>query len=197
MSLAASIIGTSFYSDSYTPPPSGPIDLGQGYGPPANPANGSLVRREYTGYHGDNMSFFNTATLVTTTADQLMTVDDNTTVNGLADFYSVMWTGYIYAPAGAQYRIQTTSDDGSYLWIGDNAINNWTPSTAIVNNGGLHGSTAVTGTDVLMYGGRWFPIRMVFGEADGGASFSSSFQIVGSGPITPTFAYNLNSSDGF
>lgn len=199
MNLSSAIIGTSFYFNPGPPPPSGPIDLGAGYGPPANPNTGFLLKSRYPGYHGDNMSFFNSASLFGQSADGLVIADDSTEVNGSYDNYSLMWTGYIFAPAGGQYRINTTSDDGSYLWIGDNAINNWTTSTAIVSNGGAHGSTTVTGTDVLMVGGRWYPIRMVFGELSGGAVFNTQIEIVGSGtgPITPLWAYNTTTGDGF
>lgn len=198
MSASASIIGTSFYVPSGPPPGPSVIDLGPGYGPPANPSFDVLLRKEYVDYHGDNMSFFNSATAVTTAPDNTIIVTDANTVNGATDYFSVMWTGYMFAPAGGQYRATLSSDDGSYLWMGDNAINNWTVATSIVNNGGAHGQGSVTGDDVLMVGGRWYPIRMVFGEIGGAAVFNFQIEVVGgSGPITPSWAYSLSTGDGF
>jgi hypothetical protein len=197
MSVFAATLGTSFYVPSGPPPPS-VIDLGAGYGPTANPSDGTLFRREYIGYHTDDMNWFLSAPLLNALADPGITVNETTTNNELSDNFSVMWTGYFYAPSGGQYRFGTASDDGSYLWIGDKAINDWRVVTADVQNGGPHGLTPIENTtDVLMVGGRWYPIRMVFGEFTGGAVFSMSVELVGSGPVTPIWQYSQGSPEGF
>jgi hypothetical protein len=196
MSVSAATLGTSFYVPSGPPGPS-IIDLGAGYGAPVNASDGTLFRREYIGYHTDDMSWFSSAPLLNALADPGITVNETTTNNELSDYFSVMWTGYFYAPAGGQYRPTLSSDDGSYLWMGDNAINNWTTATSIVNNGGPHGQGSVTGDDVIMVGGKWYPIRIVFGEIGGAAVFNFQIEVVGSGIITPTWSYSQGSPEGF
>jgi predicted membrane-bound mannosyltransferase len=45
--------------------------------------------------------------------------------------FSIVWTGYIYAPEDGNYTFITESDDGSYIYLNNKII---------VDNGGVHGT---------------------------------------------------------
>eukprot|EP00971_Amphidinium_carterae_P018669 368140-Amphidinium_carterae.1 len=54
----------------------------------------------------------------------------------LHDNYAARWTGFLKIKSGGTYTFQTTSDDGSMLYIN---------GTEIVNNDGPHGMVTKTG----------------------------------------------------
>lgn len=87
--------------------------------------------------------------LVTTEA----TVNWNTTpfVTGVpADRFAVRLTGVITLPSSGSWQFRMTSDDGSRLWI---------DGAPLINNDGLHGATAVTGTITLAAGAHALELR--------------------------------------
>ena len=69
----------------------------------------------------------------------------------------------------------TTSDDASYLWIGNNATAGFTTANATVNNGGLHGSVEITSSPVSLVAQNYYPIRVQFGEQGGGDFVTVNF----------------------
>jgi hypothetical protein len=124
-------------------------------------ANG-LYRRRYSGYFADDVNYFATATLVDSAVN---TSPINDGFEG--DNFSVQWLGYFYATTTETYTFYTTSDDASYLWIGEKARSGFTTANATVNNGGLHGPVEQSGT-VSLVAGSYYPIRMQMGELGGG-----------------------------
>lgn len=56
--------------------------------------------------------------------------------------YALLWKGYINIPSAGTYTFETLSDDGSRLYIGDYGYN----TTPLINNDGLHGTQARSGT---------------------------------------------------
>lgn len=64
--------------------------------------------------------------------------------------FAFLWQGYINIPVTGSYTFQTSSDDGSKLYI-DNAYANST--TATVNNDGLHSTQTVTSSTLTLTAG--------------------------------------------
>lgn len=169
--------------------------------PSANPTSnatltgvaGNLKQRRYDGYYGDNLSFFTGATPVNTAYGRPEVNEPN------LDYYTIMWTGYIYAPSWGDYVIETTSDDSSMLWIGDKAVSGYTVNNADVNNGGLHGSLPKdTLPNVIRMESGWYPIRIIFGEAAGNAYMAMRMYKYGSSSNEYlSFGYNPNTPEGF
>ena len=160
MSIIAAIIGSSA---SITMPPE----------PGANVASlptsqNSLRRAVYTGYHSEdpNYTYGKVPDSVTYTSSIGLTET--------GDDFTVEWTGWFYPPVTDNYRFTTASDDGSYMWIGNAAI---TPNlnNALVNNGGYHGENYASGSKVHLTAGRFYPIRVLFGEAGGGQVMTAYF----------------------
>jgi hypothetical protein len=133
-----------------------------------------LYRRTYTGYHNDDPDFFATATQTAAGADSTLAVDTTPTTT------SIQWLGYFVPATTETYTFYTSSDDGSYLWIGANAVSGFTTGNALVNNGGSHGVETASGSIALTAGVR-YAIRIQTGNGGGPGSHATSFS-------TPTIA---------
>jgi hypothetical protein len=83
--------------------------------------------------------------------------------NNGGHIFSVEWVGYFIPDQTGNWLFGTNSDDASYLWLGNTAINDYSTSNSLVNNGGLHGMNYRQNTMYLI-SGKPYPIRMQFGE---------------------------------
>lgn len=129
-----------------------------------------LYKTTYAGYFNDVVSFFatatpttfgtNPATSVQTTAISEAASDDGTN-------FSCQWLGYFLPSTTETYTFFTSSDDASYVWVGSNALTDFTTANATVNNGGAHGNRERSGT-ISLTSGVYYPIRIQFGEIGGG-----------------------------
>lgn len=151
-------------------------------------ANG-LYRRTYSGYFNDNVNYFDgaspTASAVDTSPIGAGSIPDNT---------SYQWLGYWLATSdtilsGSTY-FQLTSDDASYLWIGNNALTGYTTGNALIDNGGLHSSTTVAGNTPLT-AGTYYPIRIQYGNSTGSTAFQFTVYSNSAGNYTTSMASNI------
>lgn len=77
---------------------------------------------------------------------------------------SSMWFGYFLAGTTGLHQFKTISDDGSLLWIGNNALSaNCTVANALVNNSGIHGAATATG-NITLVAGTYYPFRVMWGN---------------------------------
>ena len=146
-----------------------------------------LYKRTYAGYHNENPSFFATATLTTYGANPATSVQTTAISEPSSDDgsnFSVQWLGYFKPTTTETYTLYISSDDGSYLWIGANALSGFTTANANINNGGAHGSVEVS-TTISLTAGTYYPIRMQFGEIGGGDVFTFNYS-------TPTISKTTN-----
>ena len=146
-----------------------------------------LYKRTYAGYHNENPSFFATATLTTYGANPATSVQTTAISEPSSDDgsnFSVQWLGYFKPTTTETYTLYISSDDGSYLWIGANALSGFTTANANMNNGGAHGQIEVS-TTVSLTAGVYYPIRMQFGEIGGGDVFTFNYS-------TPTISKTTN-----
>lgn len=115
---------------------------------------------------GDDPTWFDFhANLITSSYNTVQYV--GTDVNDTTSVFSLEFRGYFKAATGGVYRFRTLSDDGSWLWIGNAALN---PSTenANVKNGGAHGETYAIGGNVKMTQYFYYPIRVLMWDSGGG-----------------------------
>jgi hypothetical protein len=127
----------------------------------------------YDGYFNDNLDFFKTAKQTQTglTSDTTnLTTGTNAIITAQANqrhFFSVQWVGYFRVQVSGTYTFWISSDDASYVWIGNSAIGfNPTKENALIDNYGLHGMVEKSGSIELTTG--LYPIKIVFGENGGG-----------------------------
>ena len=146
-----------------------------------------LYKTTYKGYFADDVSFFataaigpagtNPATSVQTTAISEASSDDGSN-------FSCQWLGYFTPSTTETYTFFTSSDDASYVWVGNVAKIGFTTGNALVNNGGAHGNQEASGS-IALTAGIYYPIRIQFGEASGGDVLTFNYS-------TPTITKTTN-----
>ncbi len=160
-----------------------------------------LYKTTYAGYFADVVGFFATATPTTfgtnpDTSVQTTAISEAASNDG--SNFSCQWLGYFYPATTETYTFFTSSDDASYVWIGDNAVTGFTTANATVNNGGLHSTRERSGTAALT-AGVYYPIRIQFGENTGGDVLTFNFStptITKTTDVTNRVFYN-NNTNGF
>ena len=146
-----------------------------------------LYKTTYAGYHNEVPGFFATATPTTyganpATSIQTTAISEPGTDDG--SNFSVQWLGYFLPSTTETHTFFISSDDGSYLWVGANALTGFTTANATVNNGGAHGTVELS-AGVSLVAGTYYPIRMQFGEIGGGDVFAFNYS-------TPTIGKTTN-----
>jgi hypothetical protein len=134
------------------------------------PYTDGVFKTTYSGYFNDNVSFFATATPASVggnpaTSVQTTSIFEPSQNDG--ENFSCQWIGYFKPTTTETYTFFTSSDDASYMWIGETAITGFTTLNATVKNGGAHGNQERSGTASLT-DGTYYPIRIQFGEQGGG-----------------------------
>jgi chitodextrinase/dienelactone hydrolase len=81
------------------------------------------------------------------------------------DDFAFLWQGYLYIPETGSYTFELISDDGSKLYIGNGYSDT---ATALIDNDGLHGAEARTGSILLSKG--YHPFALTFFERAGDAT---------------------------
>lgn len=156
------------YNDNAVAPDENPNTGGLVLGRPWVEAIAGLYRRTYTGYFNDDPAWFDTATQTAETADLTLAVESTPSTT------SIQWLGFFLPETTETYTFYISSDDASYLWIGDAAESGFTTGNALIDNGGEHGAVEVSGT-VELIAGIPYPIRIQTGNNGGPGSHSTSF----------------------
>ncbi len=94
-----------------------------------------------------------------------------------------VWRGYFKADRDADtWQFRTTSKDGSFLWLGDDAepaVASLNRSDAIVENGGTHSATTVASSNISLKGGYWYTITLISANDTGTGSVKLEFSYDG------------------
>ena len=151
------------------------------------PYTDGVYKTTYSGYFADNVSFFATATPASVGGNPATSVQTTSIFEPATDDgsnFSCQWLGYFKPTTTETYTFFTSSDDASYMWIGETAITGFTTLNATVKNGGAHGNQERSGTASLT-NGTYYPIRIQFGEASGGDVMTFNYS-------TPTITKTTN-----
>jgi len=144
--------------------------------------NPGLLFTCYNGYMNDNVNYFSNAqplaaSKIATEKQIYGTINSIPNINTGTNScivdpsieFSVQWLGY-FKPnvTSSTWQFRTTSNDCSFLWIGDNAITGFTIANANVNNRGIHsGNQRVTSANISLTQGKYYPLRIQFGQSTG------------------------------
>jgi hypothetical protein len=158
-----------------------------------------VFKTTYSGYFNDNVNFFATATPASVggnpaTSVQTTEITEPPTSDG--ENFSCQWLGYFKPTTTQTYTFYTSSDDASYVWIGNNTISGFTTTNSTVNNGGLHGTQERSGS-IALTAGTYYPLRIQFGELSGGDVMTFSYStptIAKTTTVTGLIFYNLVTS---
>jgi hypothetical protein len=119
-----------------------------------------LYERRYSFWHADNLAQFD-RNFPTSYPGFITSIAYPGASYGSA--YSWMFTGYFTPPTTGTYTFYTLSDDGSFVWVGPEALTGFTTANAVVKNGGVHGAQEVSGT-ISLNAGQTYPVRIIFGD---------------------------------
>jgi hypothetical protein len=116
----------------------------------------------YTGYHDDDVAFTDTAVATaSTTANNFAISNPGNTVPGdPPEYITVLYTGYLLATYTGTWTFVLSSDDGSYLWIGNTAVSGYTTSNELASASYLGPGTAT----ISLTAGEYYPIRLLYGN---------------------------------
>jgi hypothetical protein len=151
------------------------------------PYTAGVFKTTYSGYFADNVSFFATATPASVGGNPATSVQTTSIFEPAQDDgsnFSCQWLGYFKPTTTETYAFFTSSDDASYMWIGDIAITGFTTLNATVKHGGLHANQERSGTASLT-AETYYPIRIQFGEQGGGDVMTFNYS-------TPTISKTTN-----
>lgn len=126
-------------------------------------------RTTYSGYHGDDVAFTNTATVTATT------VVGNFTISSEAENTTELYIGYLLAGYTGIWTFTLTSDDASYLWIGANAVSGYTTGNALAS---ATYNTVGTST-ISLTAGNYYPIRLLYGNGPGPGALNLTYAHTG------------------
>ena len=120
--------------------------------------------------------------------------------------YCVEIVGYFRANTTGNYRFALNSDDFSYLWIGHEndmelPVSRFSGvggrmSSPSIHNGGAHGMRKRYSPNVYMIKGKYYPVRIQFGERTGGDNLIFSFIEPNNRERTNGSGFFFNSSGG-
>lgn len=136
-----------------------------------------LTWKYFDGTSGNSVSYYTTNTY-RNIGRCTNTTNINTLTNGQypvnnADYYSMEIFGYFRATVSGSYTFSLATDDGSYLWLGPNALGGYTTSNANISkeDGGISTLTY----SVTLLAGTYYPIRIHYTENNGDNDIQFSF----------------------
>jgi hypothetical protein len=136
-----------------------------------------LTWKYFDGHDGRVVSFYTTNTYrnigrCIDTTNMTRVTSGQTVVNNSQNNYSIEIFGYFRATVSGSYTFSLVSDDGTYMWIGSNALIGYTTSNTNITN--ASGTTATTCTVTLLVG-TYYPIRIQYTQGTGGSDLQFSF----------------------
>ena len=151
------------------------------------PVAGLIQRTRLDGYHYDNTVFMDTVT----TNDGAT----NSVVNGgtATENFTQDWRGYFLAPTTGIYNFYLSSDDASYMWIGNEAVAGYTTTNALVSSNWNLGT--ITSPNVQLTAGTYYPVRILWGNQASTGSLSFAFSGPGIAATTNGAGYFFYNAD--
>jgi len=107
--------------------------------------------------------------------------------------YSWKWLGYFKPNITGTWNFYTSSDDGSFLWLGSIANSGFTMDNATVDNRGDHGNTRANGSKFLV-ANTYYYMRVHFSENAGGDIMTLGFTPPGGAETTNGSGYYFYNS---
>ena len=129
-----------------------------------------LYFRIFQGYFGDDISFFSSRSHYAESFSS-----DFSSVSAASNGYlmesktavlvSIEWFGYVRIPpdTGGVWNFTLSSDDSSIMWLGDNAVGEYTASNAFISNIGVHSLKPMSNAMTLLEE-VYYPIRIQYGQ---------------------------------
>jgi len=157
-------------------------DIGTIYEKRVEPLVTGLTVNIYDGYFGsttnrnagtEDVTYDNgktaiyTYTGITNFRDLFYATNQQTITNNR---YTIVWNGFFISDFTGTCTFGLTTDGGSYMWIGNNALyNNYTRANSTIAYGGHHSMSEVRTNTVSLTFGQLYPFRIMYGKVGGGS----------------------------
>lgn len=136
------------------------------------PNKQGLYARVLLNYFNDDISQTTSSGAINTPNMELMVANISSLDAGTGawfsankgDNFTIVWTGYFYAPTSGTYTFYLNSDDASYFWIGSNALSGFTTGNANIKNPGVQKQMKKVSTTQTLTATTYYPIRIIYGE---------------------------------
>jgi hypothetical protein len=144
-----------------------------------------LAQVQYRGYFADDTNWFSDerygSSLILNTTVGASGIPDFDWYSDPADWNKVeksswSWTGHFIPDVTGDWLFEITSDDASYLWLGDDAVLNYqsNPATALINVSGIHTAKTVS-QKITLVKDQIYPLRIQYGNNGQAAVFKFRF----------------------
>ena len=136
-----------------------------------------LIQNRYSGYFADDYKFFDVSP---TNSITVQTLPEYRSADGSAPVFSNNWTGYFIPDYTGTWTFRFTSDDAAYLYIGNNAVLNYTRDIhdATIDLGSTHAAlTKSASVDLIK--DKIYPFRIMYGNSVDVSVFKLEFQAPG------------------
>ena len=143
-----------------------------------------LIGTRYDGYFADNFTFFNTAISQPNAnfeTNPFIAITSATAGRNYDDTFSAQWLGYFKASTTGEYTFSTTSDDSSWLWLGnasestEELLARRSDANELVDNHGIHAEHTQSGT-ITLTADQLYPILVYYGDNSFGDVITVSFK---------------------
>lgn len=138
------------------------------------PQTAGLYSRTYSGYWGGNVNFFNTAVLLSQAVDTSPIARNF--LPGTTD-RSVSWLGYFRVATTGTYAFRVVASDAIGIWLGPTAVSGFTSGNAVLYNSDVIDPRTLTGSNMSLVGGIYYPLRIYWGLESLGEEFGGSFDL--------------------
>jgi hypothetical protein len=115
-----------------------------------------LYQSYQLGYHNEDENYMTSPTAEGAT--------NSVNYPSIGENISYQWIGYFLAPTTGIYNFRLASDDGSYFWIGDNAVSGYTTGNANVVANFFTGT--VTSGNMQLTAGTYYPVMVASGGSN-------------------------------
>jgi len=139
------------------------------------PQTAGLYRRVYSGYWDGSVNFFNTATLTSQVADP-SPID--LSFSAFLGNRSASWLGYFKVDTTGSYNLRVVANDAVGIWVGSTAVSGFTSGNAVLYDNQVIDPRTVTGSNMSLVGGVYYPLRIYWGLESLGNQFDGSFDLL-------------------
>jgi hypothetical protein len=122
-----------------------------------------LIQNRYPKYFNESLRTFD---VVPSSSFTVQNLPEYKSSDGSTPEFSNTWTGYFIPDYTGTWRFRMTSDDGGYLYIGNNAVLGYARNIkdATIDLGSTHGALTAT-ANVELIKDKIYPFRIIYGNA--------------------------------
>jgi hypothetical protein len=148
-----------------------------------------VMQVKYKGYFNDDTGWFSDERVITSEISRTVTLpsglpvlewSSNPVEWAKSEKTSYSWTGHFIPDVTGEWQFQISSDDASYMWLGNDAVTNYSTNkaTALIQNGGIHAEAAVS-AKITLIKDQIYPFRLQYGNDTQASVFKFLFKSPG------------------